>query len=104
MTEAVAIWNEVCGPVLAQVRKLTPQRSQKFRKRLAEDLGGDLNQWRTYCEAVVASTFLTGGGDRGWKADFDWLIEPKHMTKILEGGFQDRKPVPATINDNWGRY
>ena len=33
----------------------------------------------------LASSFLCGSGDRGWKADYDWLIAPTNMQKVLEG-------------------
>jgi len=48
-------------------------------------------------EKVAVSGFLCGGGDRGWKADFDWLIIPANMQKVLEGKYDnDQYNIPAT--------
>ena len=47
-------------------------------------------------EKVSASIFLCGGGERGWKADFDWLIKPTNMQKVLEGKYDnDQSNIPA---------
>lgn len=37
------------------------------------------------------SAFLTGQNDRGWKADFDWIIKPANFYKILEGKYNNPK-------------
>jgi len=39
-----------------------------------------------YYEAIFIaanSEFLNGGGKKGWKADFQWLIKPENMLKVL---------------------
>lgn len=63
-----------------------------------------------FLEAVAkvgASSFCCGVNDRGWKADLDFILQAKSFTKILEGHYDDRKPVaregpvakPATIHE-----
>lgn len=37
------------------------------------------------------SNYLNGENERGWKASFDWVIEPKNFAKILEGNYKNRK-------------
>ena len=36
------------------------------------------------------SSFLNGENDRGWSADFDWIMKPTNFTKILEGNYRNR--------------
>ena len=35
--------------------------------------------------------FLTGENDRGWKADFEWLMNRNNLLKVMEGRYE-RKP------------
>lgn len=52
---------------------------------------------------VSASSFLNGGGQRGWKASFDWIIKPENITKILNGDYDDnlkRQPGRAVQSVN----
>lgn len=82
------VWNVICGGRLTKVLKLTDKRRQRFNKAFAEDFGGDLEQWRAYCVRVNASPFLTnshGENRSGWKADFDFVLEPRNLVRILEG-------------------
>lgn len=86
VSEAVSIYHEVCSPAgLPRVQKLTAPRKASLRKRLA-DCGG-LDGWRDACHRVAASAFLCGENDRGWKADFDFLVTESKFTKLMEGGY-----------------
>lgn len=81
-------WNTmaaVAGLPLVQNRSET--RKKHLRARLAECDG--LEGWRAALDKVQASSFLTGAGDRGWKADFDFFVTAKQFTKIMEGGHDD---------------
>lgn len=95
LQEAMRTWIEVCGDLLGKPRKLTPQRRTALSKRLREDFGGSLEQWRRYCETIRASPFLTGDNDRGWTADFDWVLKPANCVKILEGRYPANPPKRA---------
>lgn len=46
-----------------------------------------LEAWRAYCHAIRGSPFLLGENDRGWRADFDFALKPRNISKILEGGY-----------------
>ncbi|MEZ6067186.1 MAG: hypothetical protein R3B90_16135 [Planctomycetaceae bacterium] len=78
-------WNAVEG--VTACRKLTDDRVRKLRTRLADSDWRD--NWREALDRVSRSPFCIGGGDRGWRADFDWFIRPDTLTKILEGRFDD---------------
>ena len=48
---------------------------------------------------VEASNFCKGENDRGWRADFDWLIKNDHnIIKVLEGKY-DNKGVSTGGSD-----
>lgn len=68
---------------LAVVEKLTARREKSLHARI----GADLSVWDTALERLMASPFLLGGNDRGWRADFDFLLQEKSFTKLLEGGY-----------------
>jgi hypothetical protein len=36
------------------------------------------------------SQFLNGANDRGWKADFDWVLKPSSFLNILEGKYNNK--------------
>lgn len=37
------------------------------------------------------SDLLNGRNDRGWKADFEWIMRPQNFMKIYEGKYQNKK-------------
>lgn len=92
LEEAVQLWNLFADGVgLARVQRLTDTRRASLRKRLKE-IGG-LDGWRTALEYVGRSDFLLGrkpGSE--WRADFDFLLQAKSMTKLMEGGFAPTRP------------
>jgi hypothetical protein len=42
------------------------------------------------------SDFLGGKNDRGFKADFTWLLDPTNAVKVLEGRYDNRAAPPKT--------
>jgi len=46
-----------------------------------------LEDWSTAMAAIYNSKFLCRENDRGWKADFDFLLQPKSFVKLLEGAY-----------------
>ena len=48
---------------------------------------------------AAASTFLNGGGDKGFVADIDWMMGPRNFPKILDG-FYDRRFSENSQNNN----
>jgi hypothetical protein len=83
----VAHWNEICGEVLPKVKTLTETRKAHIVARLKEH---PVKEWPAIFSRVVRSEFLTGAGNRGWSANFDWVMNPTNLVKILEGTYDDR--------------
>lgn len=76
------------GIPLAQ--KFDQTRRAKLRQRL-KDCGG-LSGWVAALEKLSKSSHCTGSNDRGWRADFDFLLQNQSFTRLMEGRYDDRKP------------
>lgn len=80
------IWNQHCGK-LAKVTKTNSTRNKKAAERLKED---DEAGWIEAVKKLSASSFCNGNNDRGWKATFDFILQPEARLKILEGFYDGR--------------
>lgn len=74
-----------------------------------EDIDGERKKavaarWRKYGDIAVfeqvfriaqASSFMKGENGRNWHADFDWMMRPSNITKILEHKYDDRPNTQA---------
>ncbi len=82
----VEAWNATAERLgLKAVRKFTPERRRKLLTRIRQ------NSIEDFTEAIASierSPFLRGENDRGWRADFDWMLEPKNFTKLTEGTYE----------------
>lgn len=82
---AVQCWNAMAKRVgLATVKSLTEERRKRLRARIA-DHGPD-----AFTEAIAAverSSFCLGDSRGGWRADFDFLLQPSSFTKLIEGSY-----------------
>lgn len=92
--EVVDLWNKAApGLGLAKVAKLSDAR-RAHAKKLIREHGAD-----SFTEAISAisrSPFLMGDNDRGWKADFDFFLQPSSFLKLIEGSYDrrnNRKPA-----------
>lgn len=62
-----------------------------------------LDAFRELFEKAEASEFLKGENDRAWTADFDWLLRPTSMSKVLEGKYDgSSKPKTGTAQNQTG--
>lgn len=66
------------------VRKMTAQRTRQLDARLRDST---FDEWQQVMSALERSAFCRGENDRGWRADFDFLLQPKSFTKLLEGTY-----------------
>ena len=96
-SQIIEMYNALCEKTgLRAIRSVSGKRKIQTAARLAEY---GLNDFVDLFEKVSASSFLCGSGERGWKADYDWLIAPTNMQKVLEGkydGNQSNTPLQQT--------
>ncbi|WP_146198926.1 DNA replication protein [Falsochrobactrum shanghaiense] len=75
-----------CG--LPSVRVLTETRKRKLAATVRQH---GLSVWLEALAKIEASSFCTGGNDRGWRADLDFLLQPSSFAAILEGRYDNRQ-------------
>jgi hypothetical protein len=80
------LWNDVVADVLPTVREpISKSRLIKCVARLKERT---LQDWEEIFRLMINLPFLCGCNDRGWKADFDWILSDGNAGKVLEGKYQ----------------
>lgn len=90
----VEIYNSTCTN-LPQIKKLTDTRNKaidKFLKDFTEE------QFKQICNIANNTSFLTGDNERGWKADFDFMMRIDKATAILEGKYNTIKTKKGGAN------
>ncbi len=76
-------------------RGWTQQRAGKCRARLGQR-GFALEDFRAAVRRAGQTPFLCGGGERGWRASFDWLIaNDTNFVKVLEGRYDAAESAGA---------
>jgi len=89
LNEASDAWNALADRKgLARIQRMSEPRRRALKARLAEC--GGLEGWHAALEKVEASPFLVGQNDRGWRADFDFVVKEANFIKIMEGKYDQR--------------
>jgi hypothetical protein len=91
LTLAQQAWNDLATELqLAKASDLKNGRKSKLKARLKQ--AGGLQGWSTALDKVREATWMHGANERGWRADFDFMLQPKNFTKLMEGAYdQNRK-------------
>jgi hypothetical protein len=88
-TLAVDAYNAIAQQIgIPPCQRLSTARRAKLAKRLS-DCGG-VTGWEAALAKLRASDFCAGKNDRGWKADFDFMLQEKSFTRLLEGFYDNR--------------
>lgn len=88
-TKIMDMYNRICGS-FPKIKIVDGARKKAVGARFKTY--GDIAVFQTLFEKTEASLFLKGDNDRNWRADFDWIIKPTNMAKVLEGKYD---------NDRW---
>lgn len=82
--EIIDAWNDIAVRAgLPQIKALNDKRKAMLRTRIKEF--PDVDTWSIAFQNIEKSKFLLGENDRGWKANFDFLLQPSSFTKLIEG-------------------
>ncbi|WP_273280926.1 YdaU family protein [Pseudooceanicola atlanticus] len=84
-----------------QIKNLSKSRRAALKARLREC--GGIEGWRKALSRAQASSHCCGQNDRGWTANFDFLTRQSSFAKLIEGNFDDRKPVMPGAGSTGGR-
>jgi hypothetical protein len=83
--EIVDAWNITADRYgLPKVAKLTDRRRQQLKARIRENT---LEDFQKVFAAIGRSPFLRGENKNGWRADFDFVLQPKSFVRMLEGSY-----------------
>lgn len=100
--EAFRSYNEMANRLgLPVARKLDEARRKAIRRRLQD---GGLDAWHRALSAVSVSPHCRGENDRGWRADLDFICQPKSWRRLLEGSYGGAVvalPVEAWPDARW---
>lgn len=89
--EVVAFFNEqMKGKKIPQVAVKTPERRQAYTRLIAETQV-DIDSVKQAIMNAAESDFLNGSGQKGWIADFDWIMVPQHFQKVLENFYRNKQ-------------
>lgn len=83
------LYNNICVS-LPQIKVISESRKKHIQARWKQ-YNYDLSVFEELFKKTQESNFLRGNNDKGWKADFDWLIKESNMTKVLEGRYDNKK-------------
>lgn len=79
-------WNSETTWPLKPIDELTPKRLRLVADALVDR---EVDHWRAIFKRVEASTFLRGGGARGFIARFEWVLDFANAIHIFEGQYDD---------------
>lgn len=89
--DAISEYNSLAEQIgLATVQRLSATRKSKLLARLEECNG--IEGWRTALAKVRASPFLRGE-KTDFRADFDFLLQAKSFTKLMEGSYDENRNI-----------
>lgn len=83
------LYNESC-PSLPRATRVTDKRRGSINAVIKE-FGEDAVKEALL--KVESCPHLVGKNDRGWRADFDWLINKNNLLKVIEGRYDQRKKL-----------
>lgn len=85
------LWNQTLQATnsgLPKTKALNAKRKTQIKSCLAQYKQMATEQdWKNYFTKITQIPFLNGVNDRGWKADFDFVINPNNLLKIVEGRY-----------------
>ena len=94
------MYNDTCVS-FPRVQSLSEKRKKAIKARLKQYTVED---FRTLFTKAEASSFLKGGNDRDWSANFDWLIMDSNMAKVLSGNYDSKPKKPAAVTKSAAAY
>ncbi len=81
----VEAWNDLAQRKgLPMVKKLTPGRRKHLRPLMRQY---SIDDFTDAIDAIERSPFLLGENGNGWRADFDFLLQPSSFQKLIEGSY-----------------
>jgi hypothetical protein len=81
----IEAWNAMAERTgLPAVRKLDGPRGRRLATLIRR---ASIEDFTEAIDAIERSPWMHGANDRGWRADFDFMINPSKFTKLVEGSY-----------------
>jgi uncharacterized protein YdaU (DUF1376 family) len=90
--EILKVWNSN-GPVQCLI--ISDKRRQLMEVRWRNKFFRD--NWERAVEIICKSDFCCGQNERGWKASFDWFLQPDTVAKAIEGKYTRTKKLAQPV-------
>lgn len=85
----IHLWNEHSGK-LPKVKQSNSTRNRKIQNICTQQ---DVQSWILTIQRMSESDFCNGKNNTGWKATFDFLLQPETWLKVNEGKYDNNKGV-----------
>lgn len=86
------LWNEKVGTRLSKVELTKFSDSPYYEPaRLRLKFKPEREYWVAVIDRILASNFCLG--EKGWRADFEFLVRPKSHIKVMNGTYDNRGTV-----------
>ena len=82
----IEIWNQHCGS-LPRCKIISTKREAKIKARWRER--PERGYWEALVKKLATNKFYSGKNKTGWRASFDFLLQPDTIVKNDEGRFDD---------------
>lgn len=79
---------EAAKAAIPRLKRLTTERCGMLNARIKENGAEAVEE---VIRKAASSGFLNGGGNHGFRADFNWLMRPRNFIKVLEGNYDNDK-------------
>ena len=99
--EVIDLYHTICKSY-PKVKVLSGKREKEILARMDTY---SLEDMRTVFTNAESSSFMKGKNDRGWAANFDWMMNENNIVKILEGNYADKgrkEKVPGWMEHSLG--
>lgn len=93
----IELFNSICVSY-PPVRSIEGSRKNAVTARWKSD--PRISTFEEVFRIAEASKFLKGGGEKKWKANFDWMMKATNFSKILEHLYDDPKK-PRNANSSF---
>ena len=91
------LWNEHRGSLPEARKQISSTRMKKIKARVKDEPSESV--WAIAIKRAAESDFCNGENDRGWRATFDWILQPETLDKILEGKYDNRQGKTKTAKE-----
>lgn len=100
---AVDCWNEMAAAnKLSEIEVMTASRKAKLAARIKQ--AGSIERFMSVIREMPNNPFFLGDNGRNWLATFDFVLQEKSFTKLLENGYDRNKSNRPNNREKLGTW